>query len=301
MADVVFIDGEFVAPEEAKMSIFDCGFMFSDVVYDVLSGWGGWMFKLDQHLERFARSCEGFRLENPYSPDEVRRIVAECVERSGLDESYVKLELSRGVIPNHGRDLRKAQQRFVAFAVPYVWVWGEEQTKNGGNIHVSDTYKRIPPQSIDARFKNYNRADFTQAKLDAYDKGCVDCLMVGIDGALTEGSGWNVMVVKDGRIGTPQTNILLGVTRETTLELCELEGIPFDVRRVEPAELYDADEVFGVTTAGGVMPITAIDNEPVGDGSAGPLTRQLQELYWSKREEGWHGTRPADVLAAAPA
>lgn len=301
MAGVVFNNGEFVAPEEATMSIFDCGFVYSDVVYDVLSGWGGYMFKLDQHLERFRKSCEGFRLENPYSPEEVRRIVAECVERSGLEESYIKLELSRGVIPNDGRDLRKATQRFVAFAVPYVWVWGEEKCKNGSNIHVSSRYNRIPAQSIDARFKNYNRADFVQAKLDAYELGCDDCLLVGTDGSLTEGSGWNVMVVKDGRIGTPQTNILLGVTRETTLELCELEGIPFDVRRVEPAELDDADEVFAVTTAGGVMPITAIDNEPVGEGSAGPLTRQLQELYWTKREEGWHGTTAADVLAATPA
>ena len=299
MAGVVFNNGEYMTPEEAKMSIFDCGFMYSDVVYDVLSSWDGYMFKLDQHLERFAKSSAGFRIENPYPPEEVRRIVAECYERSGLDNAYIKLELTRGVIPANGRDLREAEPRFVTYAVPYVWVWGEEKSRNGGNIHVSKTYARIPEQSIDARYKNYNRADFIQARLDAYDKGCDDCLLVGIDGGLTEGSGWNVMVVKDGRIGTPQTNILLGVTRESALELCELEGIPFDVRRVEPAELEEAEEVFAVTTAGGVMPITQLDNAPVGDGTPGPLTRQLQELYWTKREEGWHGTRPADVLAAA--
>ena len=109
------------------------------------------------------------------------------------------------------------------------------------------------------------------------------------------------MVVNDGRIGTPDANVLLGVTRRTTLELCELEGIPFDVRRVEPDELEDADEVFATSGAGGILPITAIDNEPVGDGSVGPITDQLRELYWSKREQGWHGRRPADVLAAAPA
>jgi branched-chain amino acid aminotransferase len=301
MAGVVFIDGEFVAPEDAKMSIFDCGFMFSDVVYDVLSSWNGYMFKLDQHLERFHKSCEGFRLENPYSREEVRRITAECVERSGLDATFIKLECTRGVIPGDSRDIRMAEQRFTVFAVPYVWVWGEEKCRNGANIHASTNYTRIPPNSIDSRFKNYNRADFNQAKLDGYEVGCDDCVLVSADGALTEGSGWNIMVVKDGRIGTPDTNILLGVTRETTLEICELEGIPFDVRRVEPAEIDEADEVFAVTTAGGVMPLTQFDNKPVGDGTPGPITRQLQDLYWSKREDGWHGTRPADVLAAAPA
>jgi len=301
MDGVVFIDGDFVAPEDARMSIFDAGFVYSDTVFDVLSGWGGYMFKLDQHIARFAASCEGFRLENPYSNEEVRRIVAECVERSGLERSYIKLEVTRGVMPGNSRDPRDASQRFVAYAVPYMWVWGEEPCRNGGNIHLSTTYSRIPASAIDSRNKNYNRADFTQAKLDALESGCHDAMLVGLDGALTEGSGWNVLVVKDGGVATPASNILLGVTRETVGELCQLEGIPFEARRVEPAELESADEVFGATTAGGIMPITALDSTPVADGSPGPITRRLQELYWSKREAGWHGTRAADVLAGAPA
>ena len=299
MDGVVFIDGEFVAPEDARMSIFDSGFVYSDTVFDVLSGWGGYMFKLDQHVARFANSCEGFRLENPYSVEDVRRIAAECVERSGLKRSYIKLEVTRGVVPGASRDPRDATQRFVAYAIPYAWVWGEDPCRNGGNIHVSSTYARIPPSAIDSRHKNYNRADFTQAKLDGLEGGCHDALLIGTDGALTEGSGWNVMVVKDGQVATPGSNILLGVTRETVGELCELEGIPFEARRVEPSELERADEVFAATTAGGVMPITALDGKPVTDGSPGPITRRLQELYWTKREAGWHGTRAADVLAGA--
>ena len=301
MAGVVFMNSEYVAPEDAKMSIFDAGFIYSDVVYDALSSWGEYIFRLDEHIERFSMSCEGFRLENPYSHDEMRQIVAECVHRSGLDSTYIKLELSRGVIPNaeDGRDLRKAEQRFVACAVPYIWLWGEEKSKSGGNIHVSDRYKRIPDESVDSRFKNYARPDFIQARLDAYEIGCDDCVLVGLDGALTEGSGSNVMLVKDGRIGTPDANVLLGVTRRTALELCELEGIPFDVRRVEPEELHEAEEVFATSGAGGILPITAIDNKPVGGGSIGPVTERLRELYWAKRDEGWHGTRTADVLAAA--
>lgn len=301
MAGVVFVDGEFVAPEQAQMSIFDAGFMYSDTVYDVLSGWNGWLFKLDEHLERFANSSRGFRLHNPYTPEEVRRIVGECVDRSGLENTYVKVEITRGVIPHNGRDLRDATQRFIAYAVPYIWIWGEEKCRSGANVHLSSKYRRIPSQAVDARFKNYNRADLVQARLDGYELGCDDAMLVGTDGALTEGFGWNVMLVADGRVATPESNILHGVTRETVAELCELEGLTYESRRVEPDELGAADEVFAATTAGGIMPIVALDGKPVGDGAAGPTTRRLQDLYWSKREEGWHGTRVADVLAAAPA
>jgi branched-chain amino acid aminotransferase len=301
MAGVAFVDGEFVAPEQAQMSIFDAGFMYSDTVYDVLSGWDGWLFKLDEHLERFANSCKGFRLENPYSPEEVRRIVGECVERSGLRESYVKVELTRGVIPQNGRDLRDASQRFVAYAVPYVWIWGEEKCRAGANVHLSTKYRRIPSQAVDARFKNYNRADLVQARLDGYELGCDDAMLIGTDGSLTEGFGWNVMVVKDGRVSTPESNVLHGVTRETVEELCEIEGVPYDARRLDPEELANADEVFAATTAGGIMPIIALDSVPVADGAAGPHTRRLQELYWAKRSEGWHGTRTEQILAATPA
>ena len=270
-------------------------------VYDVLSGWDGWLFKLDEHLERFANSCKGFRLDNPYSPEEVRRIVGECVERSGLRESYVKVELTRGVIPQNGRDLRDASQRFVAYAVPYVWIWGEEKCREGANVHLSTKYRRIPSQAVDARFKNYNRADLVQARLDGYELGCDDAMLIGTDGSLTEGFGWNVMVVKDGRVSTPESNILHGVTRETVEELCEMEGLSYDARRLDPEELANADEVFAATTAGGIMPIIALDSVPVADGAAGPHTLRLQELYWAKRNEGWHGTRAEHILAATPA
>ena len=115
---VVFIDGEFVAPEEARMSIFDYGFTWSDCVYDVTSVWRGWFFKLDDHLERFERSCDGFRLTLPYTRDEVAAILAECVDRAGLEDAYVKIEVTRGLTPNQSRDLRLAQNRFTGLRDP---------------------------------------------------------------------------------------------------------------------------------------------------------------------------------------
>jgi branched-chain amino acid aminotransferase len=297
VAGIVFIDGEFVPPEEARMSIFDFGFTWSDCVYDVTSVWRGWFFKLDEHLDRFERSCAGFRLTNPYSRDEVKEILAECVDRAGLDDAYVKVEVTRGLTPGQSRDLRLAENRFTAYAIPYVWVWGEEKCRDGVNLHLCTRYERISSRAVDQRFKNYNRADLVQARFDAYEAGCDDAVVVSSDGALSEGFGWNILVVKDGTVATPDWNVLEGCTRAAVQEICADEEIPFELRRVEPGELLEADEVFAATTAGGVMPVIAIDSRPVGDGTPGRITRLLQQHYWGRRAEGWHGIRVADLLA----
>jgi len=295
----VFIDGEFVPPEEARMSIFDYGFTWSDCVYDVTSVWHGWFFKLDEHLERFERSCEGFRLTLPYDRDEVKAILAECVDRAGLEDAYVKVEVTRGLTPNQSRDLRLAQNRFTAYAIPFVWIWGEDKCRDGASLHLCRRFERVSSKAIDQRFKNYNRADLVQGRLDAYDAGCDDAVLVSADGSLSEGFGWNILLVKDGAVATPDWNVLEGRTRDAVEEICRDEGIPYELRRIEPSELETADEVFAATTAGGVMPVIAVDSRPIGDGTPGPVTRLLQDQYWSKREAGWHGTRTADLLAAA--
>jgi branched-chain amino acid aminotransferase len=297
-AGVVFIDGEFVAPEQARMSIFDYGFTWGDCVYDVTSVWRGWFFKLDEHLERFERSCAGFRLLCPHSRAEIKAILAECVDRAGLEDAYVKVEVTRGTTPGNSRDLRLARNRFTAYAIPYIWIWGEDKCRNGANLHLCRRFERISSQAVDQRYKNYNRADLVQGRLDAYDAGCDDAVLVGPDGALSEGFGWNILLVSDGRVVTPHENVLEGCTREAVREICRDNGIPFELRRVDPEELAGADEVFATTTAGAVMPVNAIDGLPVRDGRPGPITRMIQDQYWARRAQGWHGTRAADLLAA---
>ena len=294
-----FANGEFVAPEQARMSIFDYGFTWGDCVYDVTSVWRGWFFRLDEHLDRFERSCAGFRLRVPYGRDEVKAILAECVARAGLEDAYVKVEATRGTTPDHSRDIRLAENRFTAYAIPYVWVWGEAVCRNGANLHLCRRFQRISSSAVDQRYKNYNRADLAQGRLDAYDAGCDDAVLVGPDGSLTEGFGWNILVVHGGVVATPDWNVLEGGTRAAVEEICRDEGVPFELRRVEPEELATADEVFATTTAGGVMPVVALDSRPVGDGRPGRITRLLREQYWARRAEGWYGTRVADLRAAS--
>ncbi len=292
---IVFIDGEYVKPEEAKMSIFDSGFVWGDVVYDVTSAWNRWVFMLDEHLERFQQSIDGFRLTNSYSHDEMRRICAECVEQAELDNAYIKVQMTRGVIPSQTRDPRLGECQFIAYAMPYVWIWGEEKCREGVNLYVSSV-ERVSSKAIDQRFKNYDRADLVQSRFEAYDRGCDDSLLCGPDGYLTEGPGYNMFIVRDGKVSTPDSNILEGVTRRSVREICETENIPYEERKVHPDELQVVDEIFCSTTAGGVMPVTQLDSQPIGNGHKGLLTSRIQEKYWRKRESGWRGTRIEDIL-----
>jgi branched-chain amino acid aminotransferase len=296
---IVFMDGKFLAPEEARMSIFDSGFVNSDAVFDVVSVWDGSFFRLEEHLARFERSCAGFRLPLPYSTGEIRRILAECVSRAGLESSYVKMQLTRGISPIFS-GFQEPQSQFVAYAVPYLWIWGEEKCRNGAAIRVSSV-ERVSSRAIDQRFKNYNRADMVRARLEAQDQGADDAVLLDSDGCLTEGLGWNICIVRNGAVASPDRDVLEGETRRAVAELCAREGIVMQVRPVRAAELEEATEVFGTTTAGGVMPIVSVDGRVVGDGLPGPLTRLLQGLYWREREAGWLATPVADILRVEPA
>ena len=115
-------------------------------------------------------------------------------------------------------------------------------------------------------------------------------MVLGEDGKVAEGPGFNVFAVKGGRVTTPAEYVLDGMTRTVVIELCEEDGIPLTLGPIAPEELRGADEVFISTTAGGVIPVTVVDGEPIGDGKPGPVTRRLKSLYWSKRESGWHAT-----------
>ncbi len=293
---IVFTGDEFVRPEEASFSIFDAGLVWGDAVYDVTSSWNNWIFRLDEHLERFQCSVEGFRLNNPYNHDEMRRICAECVSRSGLQNAYIKVQLTRGLIKNQTSQLSwQGDCKFITYAMPYVWIWGEKKSKDGGNLFVSNV-ERISSNAVDQRFKNYNRADLVQSRFEAYDNNCDDSLLCGPDGYLTEGPGYNVFLVKGGNIYTPSSNILEGITRLTVRELCDMEHIDLNETNIYPNELQEADEIFCSTSAGGILPVTQLNSIPIGNGHKGLITSRLQKLYWKKRDKGWHGTHIDDLI-----
>jgi len=293
---VAFIDGEFVPAEDAKISVFDHGFCRSDVVYDVVSTWKGWFFRLDDHLDRFARSCAGVELACPYDGRRIRQILAECTHRAGLEDAYVEVFLTAGQF-RRGRvfDYRDTNPVFGAYAVPYVWISTPEHQQTGIHAHLASV-PRIPDASIEASYKNFQWGDFIRAAIEARRAGTEYPILSDQTHCLAEGPGANVFAVHDGVIETSAANCLRGITRRTVFDLAEELGLDVRAAAVPARVLREADELFLSSTAGGIMPVSQLDHRPVGEGKPGPVTLRLRELYWSQREAGWLGTRVESLL-----
>ncbi len=145
--------------------------------------------------------------------------------------------------------------------------------------------QRIPPASVDPAVKNYHWLDMVQALFEAYDRGGETAITVDACDQVVEGPGFNLFVVRDGDLATPATGVLPGVTRRTVMELGHAHGWAVQAQPVSADAVRSADEVFITSTAGGVMPVTRVDNTVIGDGTPGPVTRTLRDAYWGLHDD----------------
>jgi branched-chain amino acid aminotransferase len=292
-AGAAFIEGRIVPIDEGRIPIVDVGFSRSDVTYDVVAVWEGAFFRLADHLDRFERSCATLRLQLTYTREEIEDVLKQLVRVAGLRDSYVEVICTRGVPPAGVRDPRQFQNRFYAFAVPYIWILGPEEAGRGMDAVITRTVQRIPDTSIDPTVKNFHWGDLTRGLYEAYDRGSKYPILLDGSQTVTEGAGYNIFVVVDGALLTPERGVLHGVTRRTVLELAERHGIAATSADISAEMLRSADEVFATSTAGGVMPVTSIDGAAVGDGKVGVMTDLLRSAYWQAHNDPAYRT-PVD-------
>ncbi len=275
-----WIEGEYVPIREARIPILDTGFVRSDLTYDVVGVWDGRFFRLDDHLDRLERGCARIRLEPPLARDELRRILLEAVRRSGLRNAYVEAIVTRGVPAPGQRDPRLWTPRFYAYAIPYVWIVASDAQEQGTDVVVARDVRRIPPGAVDPTVKNFHWGDLVRGLFEAYDRDAWLPILTDGDGLVTEGPGFNVFAVLDGRVHTPARGVLEGITRATAIDVARGAGVDVDVGDLPVSTLYRAEEIFLTSTAGGVMPVATLDGEPVGAGRPGPVTTRIRARYW---------------------
>ena len=287
MQGCAYINGEFVPPAEAKISIFDWGFLHSDATYDVAHVWQGKFFRLNDHLERFFASMDRLRLTPGKTRDEVRAIAHECVRRAGLRDAYVEVLCTRGQPAPGSRDPRTCTNQFMAFAIPFVWLADPQKQARGINLIVSNV-QRISAASVDPRVKNYHWLDMVMALFQAYERGGETVLLLDAAGNVAEGPGFNVFAVVDDALVTPDAGVLEGVSRRTVIEMAQAAGLRMLVQPLPVAQLRRATEVFLSSTGGGVIAVSHLDGVAIGGRSAGnfgPVTLQLQQAYWALHED----------------
>ena len=279
-----YIDGQYIPVAEASIPVLDWGFLHSDATYDVAHVWHGRFFRIEEHLDRFEASMAALHMRIDHDRDAIREVMFELVRRSGLRDAYVEIICTRGLPEPGSRDPRTCRNRFLAFVIPFVWIASSALRETGMNLHIS-ARERIPPQSVDPRVKNYHWLDMVMGLYEAYDCDSDSVVLVDRNGNLVEGPGFNLFVRSGDEVVTPAEGVLEGVTRGTVLELLEREGRAVRCDVLPAALARSADEAFITSTAGGVMPVTRFDGEPVGDGHPGELTQRLNAAYWEIHED----------------
>ncbi len=299
-AGAAYVRGRFVPIAEATLPVTDWGFTRSDAVYDVVHVFRGGFFRLDDHLDRFVHSMAARRLKPPEDRDAIAAVLHRCVALAGLPDAYVSMAASRGrPVVAGSRRPADCENHLIAYAVPWVDVISPEVQARGAHLWIAST-PRVPDASVDPTVKNYQWGDLTSGLLEAHDQGFDTAILCDAAGFVTEGPGFNIFVVRDGRVSTPDRGSLHGITRRSVMELCQSMGIPAAVEPIPRAALEAADEVFAATTAGGVMPVSRVGGHIMGNDRPGPVSMALKQEYWRRHDDGWHRT-PVRALETAEA
>lgn len=281
-----WIEGEYVPASEARISIFDTGFGHSDLTYTVAHVWHGNVFRLGDHLDRVLDGAAKLRLDPGLTREELADITRRCISLSQLRESFVNITITRGFGTRRGeKDLTQLTHQTYVYAIPYLWAFPPHEQIFGTSAIVPRHVRRAGRNTVDPTIKNYQWGDLTAASFEAQDRGARTAILMDADGCVAEGPGYNVVLVKDGRLASPSRNALPGITRRTVFEIADSMGIEATLRDVTSRELYEADELMAVTTAGGVTPITSLDHEAVGNGEPGPVTVAIRDRFWSLMDE----------------
>jgi branched-chain amino acid aminotransferase len=278
----VWLNGEFIPRSEARVSIKDAGFMGGYVVFDTTRSYDGKIFRLRDHLERFYRSLHYTRLDPGMTMDEMEELTLEVGRRN---ESVRE--------PGDDYCITQIVTRSDGVSDPpkptvCIWVYPldiERYTpllQKGIHLVIS-RIRSFDPDQVDPKVKHKSRMSFSMAEREIQNADPdARALLLDAEGNITEGTGFNIFVVKDGVLRTPtERNILQGISRMVTLELAEQLQIPMRQEDIQPYDLYNADEAFITSTPWGIMPVRQADFRTVGDELPGPMVNQLQAA-WSE-------------------
>jgi branched-chain amino acid aminotransferase len=275
---IIYIDGKYLPEDQAKISVFDHGFLYGDGVFEGIRAYNGRVFRLKEHLDRLYDSAKTIDLHPPLSKDELAEVICELLRKNKLDNAYIRPIISRGV-GDLGLDPRKCPKpSVIVIATSWGAMYGDLYDKGLRAITVS--VRRNPAEALPPNVKSLNYLNNILAKIEANYKGGDEAIFFDTNGYISEGSGDNLYVVKNGEILTPQTlNNLRGVTRMVLIELARSLGITVKEQNLGYFDLYSADEVICTGTAAEVAPITWVDGRVIGTGKPGPVTRQLMAAF----------------------
>ena len=279
MSQWIYLNGEYVSKEDAKVSVFDHGFLYGDGIFEGIRIYNGNIFKCKEHLKRLYDSAKSIMLDIPLTFEEMERALVESVRKNGLNNGYIRLVVSRGD-GNLGLDPRRCPKPNVIIIVEQLAIYSEEMYRNGLKT-VSVSVRRNIPDALNPKIKSLNYLNNILVKIQANLAGVGEAIMVNAQGYVAEGSSDNIFIVKNGVVFTPPcwVGALEGITRGAIIEICEKIGLPIKIEPFTLHDVYVADEVFFTGTAAEVIAVREVDGRIIGEGKAGPITTRLLEEF----------------------
>lgn len=280
MSRIVYVNGAFLPEADAKISIFDRGFLFADGVYEVTPIVNGRLVDYDAHMERLDRSLKELRMAHPCTAAEMRAMHEELVKRNSLKEGIIYMQVTRGVADRQFNFPKEAKSSLVGFTQTMSLI-DNPNARTGVKVVTTPDIRWLRRD-----IKSVMLLAPVLGKQEAYEKGAAEGWMVE-DGFVTEGTSSNAYIIKNNTIITrPLSNrILAGCTRKALFRLAREHGVKIEERAFTPEEALAADEAFLTSASQFVMPIVEIDGKRIGGGQPGPLTRRMREFFLEEAQK----------------
>jgi len=275
----VYINGELLPAEQAKVSVFDHGLLYGDGVFEGLRIYGGKVFRLEEHIRRLYDSAKAILLEIPLSQAEMIAATIQTYQANNLLDGYIRLVVTRGAgTLGLGPDHCDTPQ--IIIIADKIALYPAEYYEKGLEI-ITSSVIRNHPAALSPRIKSLNYLNNILAKIEGMQAGCIEAMMLNHKGEVAECTGDNLFLVRQGVLTTPplDAGILDGVTRNVVLQLAREQGIQAQEAAITKHDVYIADECFLTGTAAEVIPVVKVDSRAIGDGKPGPTTAKLMKLF----------------------
>ncbi|NLP36768.1 MAG: branched-chain-amino-acid transaminase [Firmicutes bacterium] len=276
---IIYLNGNYVPEEEAKISVFDHGFLYGDGVFEGIRAYNGRVFKLKEHLDRFYESAKSIMLEIPESYEEMKEAILETIRRNKLQDAYIRAVVSRGP-GDLGLDPKNCSRATTVIIASSIVLYPKELYEKGLPV-VTVATRRNTPDALDPQIKSLNYLNNILIKIEANRAGVTEAIVLNKEGYVTEGSADNIFIVKNNIVITPPTYLgaLPGITRRVIIEEAKKAGYEVQERPFTRHELYVADECFLTGTAAEAIPVVEVDGRLIGDGKPGPVTKDLIKRF----------------------
>ncbi|MCB0381967.1 MAG: aminotransferase class IV [Psychroserpens sp.] len=282
----IYVNGEFFKREDAKISVFDSGYLVGDGIWEALRLHRGVLVFLQDHLERLWTSAATVGMQFPFTKVELTKIIWNVLHENNMtDHVHVRIMITRGIKKTPSQDPRLTISGPNIVIIPEYKKASEESKQKGITLFTS-TIRRGSPDYLDPRLNCHSKLHEVQALIQAIEAGADEALMLDVNGFVSTCNATNFFIVKNGEVWTSTGQYCMnGITRAKVIEACERNGIVCHQKNFSLFDVYGADEAFVTGTFGGLTPVTKIDGRPIGEKVFGDMTRQLSELYHSLIEE----------------